>query len=110
MSTRVTDNKDGTISVALKYPVEHAKRKISEIVLRTECTVADLEAMDSGKGDVDKTKRLICELAQSSSASIPLAVISKLRPVDYFLLAKEVGKIISGEDEQLEEETSDEGK
>lgn len=104
MSKRVSHNDDGTVTVALKYPVDTGKKIIESITLRTECTVADLEAMDRGKGSVEQTKLMIAELSIMPGEKFGVSVgnVHKLRSSDYLVLAQEVGKIIGGSDDEDE--------
>ncbi len=100
--SRVKKNDDGTITIALKFPVDTGKKIIDSLTLRSECTVADLEAMDRAKGrEVEQTKLMIAELSILSDKDfgISLGNVRKLRSVDYLVIAQEVGKIIGGEDE-----------
>lgn len=107
------DKAEGTVTITLKHPVTAGKKTLAEVTLRTEATVADLEAMDAGKGDTAKTRLLIAELSQLTpvSAGVSVAMINKLRTGDYLAIAGVTGKIIAGtagEDEAPEDET--EGK
>lgn len=90
---------EGIVVVKLQHPVEHGKNTYTEIRLRTDVTVEDLEAMDSAKGGIAKTIRLICAMADGGLAR---EVVRKMKPVDYFELAKAangiLGDPLSGED------------
>lgn len=101
MSPRVKHNDDGSVTVALKYPIEHGERVISAVTIRGECTVTDLESMDDGDGDIDKTVRMLSQLSSKSigEPGLPVSVLKKMRTADYLLLAREVGRIIGGDDE-----------
>lgn len=105
MSQRVRDNGDGTITVSLKYPIESGKKTITEVTLRTECTAGDLEAMDDAKGrEVEKITRLVVELSVTEDKlGLPMSAARKLRSADYVVLAREIGKIIGGDDEENED-------
>ncbi len=104
MSAKKTDNGDGTVTVTLKYPFESGKKNVTEVTIRTECTVADLEAMDAGKGDVDKTVRLIAELSEVSASQpgLSASTIRKMRSSDYLILSKIASSAISSSDDEVE--------
>lgn len=66
----VTRNDDGSTTVRLRRPLElegqRGTRRIESVTLR-EPIAGDLEeAMDGGKGDVQKNLRLICQLSELS--------------------------------------------
>ncbi len=97
--SRVAVNDDGTVTVTLKHPIEKGKSTVTEISIRTECLVSDLEAMDSGKGDVEKTLKLISELSCISNMrpGISVDMLRLLRSSDYLILAKQAGKAINAD-------------
>ncbi len=98
----VTQNDDGSFTVKLKFPVEHANRTVKELRLRSEMTVADLEAMDKASGDVEKSMRIIAELSGCA-----MALLRKLKPADFGTLNKVIAEIMGGDEE---EEDGDGGK
>lgn len=109
-SKRITRNDDGTVTCKLKFPVEMHNRTLSEIILRTDCRVSDLEAMDAGTGDIDKTNRMIAELSElkPGHAGISVGTVRKLHASDWMPIAKEVGKIIGGDDDEDNSEPGNE--
>lgn len=111
MSSRVKHNDDGSVTVTLKHPVEHSNRTIESVTIRGECTVADLEAMDGGDGDVEKTVMMLSQLSSKhvGEPGLPLGALRKLRTADYLLLAREVGRIIGGDDDEGNEFPQDGG-
>lgn len=81
----VTETDDGFV-VTLRFPVEHSGKKTTQLILRKEVYVADLEIMDKGDGQVKKTSLLAAELA-----GVSMSLIRKLRSVDF----AEVGAVVT---------------
>jgi hypothetical protein len=80
------------IVVKLKKPIDHAGETISEVSLRAEMTVSDLEHMDAAKGQVGKSVHLIAHLS-----GLSLSAVRKLDVQDYLAVDKTVQEIM-GED------------
>lgn len=82
MGGEIKKNGNGTTTVTLKRPVKLGDDLVTSLTLRDEATVADLEAMDRGKGEVGKTVFLIAELA-----GVPPALVRRLSTADYAIVA-----------------------
>jgi hypothetical protein len=79
--------------VALDFPLKGGKGpEITELKLRGEPTVADLEAMDRAKGDVEKSRLLIADLSGVSPATL-----ATMRVKDYMRVMEAVGAILGNE-------------
>lgn len=83
-------------TVKLKFPIESAGQKISELKLRRP-KAADLEVMDTAIGEISKTILLIANLTERSPEEIRL-----LDAADYMTIQEEVqgfldGKSITGQ-------------
>lgn len=64
-------------TVTLRHPIEVDGAERSEIAIREPCP-KDLEAMDRGKGEVQKANLLL-----AACAGIPVTSVHKMRMVDY---------------------------
>jgi hypothetical protein len=73
----VAVNPDGTTTIALESPIEHAKKTITEVTVH-EPTAGELEVMDESKGQVSSTNRLIAELS-----GLSLMAVRKLKGRDW---------------------------
>jgi hypothetical protein len=88
-NSQLVHNEDGSITVKLKFPIEHSKQSFTEVKLRGEATAGDLESMDDGKGDMHKTLCLIQELS-----GVSIGALRKMRSVDYAALSEAVAEIL----------------
>lgn len=92
MNERIKKEEDGSLVVALEFPLKGAKGDVKEIRLRGNPTVADLEAMDKAKGDVEKSRLLVSDLSGVSSS-----LLSTMRVPDYVVVMEAVAKIMGNE-------------
>lgn len=86
---------DGSVLVRLRKPVTSGRETLKEVLLRGEATVADLEVIDDGKGEIGKMVLLLAELS-----GLGTAVIRRLLPRDYVTLSS-VAEIIMGNDPSI---------
>src|SRR5690348_5019301 len=87
-----TDPETGEVVVKLRFPVEHGGKQTRDVRLRGEAVVSDLEAMDKGSGQVQKIVYLAAELS-----GLSLAVVRKLRSVDFGEVSAAVDDILGKE-------------
>ncbi len=84
MSTNLND--DGTTTVRLEYPREGQGGKLIEsVTVKARASVADLEQMDSAKGDVAKTVNFI-----ASMCNVRPSFVRGLDTQDYLAISEVV--------------------
>lgn len=82
-------NADGSVTVPLLKPVQHGERSVSEVTLRGEPTVADLEAMDKAKGEVEKSLYLIAELS-----GLSVGCLRKVKAMDFAAIGEALNDVL----------------
>jgi hypothetical protein len=82
--TAYTSNPDGSVTVALAYPIKVEGADVTTLTLKRPKTL-DLKVMDQAKGDTDKTARLIARLA-----NVPPSSVDQLDGSDFTALSEVV--------------------
>jgi len=82
----VVQNQDGSTTVHLRAPFEHAKVLVDRITVH-EPNAAELEALDKGTGNVSASNQLIAELS-----GLSLMAVRKLKARDWATVSELVNE------------------
>lgn len=97
MGAEIKRNEDArTVTITLARPFAFGDDEVRELTLRLDATVADLEAMDQGKGEMGKLVHFIAGLAAVSPG-----VIRKLGMADFTAVSEEVTRILGKDPSQI---------
>jgi hypothetical protein len=75
--------------------VTQREKEIETVTFPLEMTVGNLESSDKGKGDIEKSIRLMAELVQ-----LPVSAVRKMR-ADDFNRAASVMNVLMGKDQEI---------
>jgi len=89
----VTYNDDGTVTVKLMHPKEHAQTTVESLTFKSDPSVGDMEKMDACEGKIGKTIHCI-----SALCNVTLGLVRRLHPHDYHVLDEVAGEILLGEE------------